>query len=106
MTYTIKGQRLELIESDFLRLASELLEIEKKRGGYLSLVDGGARNKTWELLGFIDFSITLLRDVAKINPKAQSQLISWWQRDTRSWRRKLKDNAKSLLKFLGSALKD
>lgn len=57
-------------------------------------------------IGFFDFGLALIRAARSVDATTVSDLLAWWQRDTRSWKTRLKDRIKSGLKVAGRALGD
>lgn len=57
-------------------------------------------------LGFSSFALALLETVATVSPETRAYLKSWWEMDRRSWKRKVKDCGKDLLRRAGAMLGD
>lgn len=57
-------------------------------------------------LGFLDVAIALVRGVHELTGKGEvyDRLIAWWQRDLRTWKRKVKDWGKDVLRSMGALL--
>ncbi len=55
-------------------------------------------------IGYIDLSVLLLKKLAEIDEVALSTLISWWDRDKRSAKERLRDRLRSVMKFIARQL--
>ncbi len=55
-------------------------------------------------IGFLDFGLALIRAARNVDAMTISRLLAWWQRDTRSWKTRLKDRIKTALRVAGRLL--
>jgi FkbM family methyltransferase len=55
-------------------------------------------------LGFSDFALALLETTREVTDDERHALRAWWGRDTRSWKRKLKDRLRDMLRVFGGLL--